>query len=119
MTQDQSPTLWLFRLPGLLGSRGLLPPVGNYTRPREGSRIFATVQRDRPASILQLQNFPGTVDTGSAQGEQHEDVTSMFPDGRWSIGNDVATFVWFLASDEGARIRCQALNSEDKFNPFY
>jgi len=61
---------------------------------------------------------PGPVDTGYADGDVHDSVAAMFPDGRWGAPSDIADVVAFLASDEGAWIRGQVLDVEGGFNRF-
>jgi 3-oxoacyl-[acyl-carrier protein] reductase len=59
---------------------------------------------------------PGPVDTGWADADTRVAVGEMFPDGRWGTPDNVADLVEFLASDAGAWIRGQVLNSEGGFN---
>lgn len=61
---------------------------------------------------------PGPVDTGYAPPDLHRQIASMFPDGRWGTPTDVANLVAFLASDEGAWIRGQVIDSEGGFSRF-
>ena len=58
---------------------------------------------------------PGPVDTGYADAEDHAHVAAMFPAKRWGQPSDVASLVRFLASDDGAWITGQTINSEGGF----
>lgn len=61
---------------------------------------------------------PGPVDTGYATGAVHRSIADRFPDGRWGSPDDVANLVDFLASDAGAWIRGQVIDSEGGFRRF-
>ena len=58
---------------------------------------------------------PGPVDTGYADTDGHAHVAAMFPAKRWGQPSDVASLVRFLASDDGAWITGQTINSEGGF----
>lgn len=58
---------------------------------------------------------PGPVDTGYADSETHARVAAMFPAKRWGQPADVASLVRFLASDDGAWITGQTIDSEGGF----
>jgi 3-oxoacyl-[acyl-carrier protein] reductase len=58
---------------------------------------------------------PGPVDTGYADAEDHAHAAAMFPAKRWGQPSDVASLVRFLASDDGAWITGQTINSEGGF----
>jgi len=58
---------------------------------------------------------PGPVDTGYADADGHAHVAAVFPAKRWGQPSDVASLVRFLASDDGAWITGQTINSEGGF----
>ena len=61
---------------------------------------------------------PGPGDTGYADAATVAAVAQRFPDGRWGHPDDIADLVEFLASDRGAWIRGQVLNTEGGFDRF-
>jgi 3-oxoacyl-[acyl-carrier protein] reductase len=58
---------------------------------------------------------PGPVDTGWADPELTREVGRALPAGRWGRPEDVARLVRWLASDDGAWITGQVINSEGGF----
>ncbi|MGI9644381.1 MAG: SDR family oxidoreductase [Ilumatobacteraceae bacterium] len=53
-----------------------------------------------------------------AGGDGHAAVAERFPDARWGTPEGVADLVEFLASDRGAWIRGQVINSEGGWDRF-
>ena len=58
---------------------------------------------------------PGPTDTGWADAERNDAVARSMPFGRWGSPTDAANLVGFLASDDGAWITGQVINSEGGF----
>ncbi len=58
---------------------------------------------------------PGPTDTGYLTGQAYEEVSKMFPSGRWGEPEDVARLVRFLHSEESRWITGQTIASEGGF----
>ncbi|MFD7290566.1 SDR family oxidoreductase [Streptomyces sp. NPDC059863] len=55
---------------------------------------------------------PGPVDTGYLTGAAYEEITALFPAGRWGMPDDPARLIAWLATDEAEWITGQVIDSE-------
>ena len=77
------------------------------------TRSLADHLADRRITVNGIN--PGPTDTGWAEPELDEAVARSMPFGRWGTPTDAANLVGFLASDDGAWITGQVIDSEGGF----
>ena len=77
------------------------------------TRSLADHLADRRITVNAIN--PGPTDTGWADSGLNEAVARSMPFGRWGAPTDAANLVGFLASDDGAWITGQVIDSEGGF----
>ena len=77
------------------------------------TRSLADHLADRRITVNAIN--PGPTDTGWADPEHNEAIARSMPFGRWGAPTDAANLVGFLASDDGAWITGQVIDSEGGF----
>ena len=77
------------------------------------TRSLATTLAEHAITVNTVN--PGPVDTGYATGDRYESVAAMFPGGRWGMPDDPARLISWLATDEGAWVTGQVIDSEGGF----
>ncbi len=77
------------------------------------TRSLADHLADRRITVNAIN--PGPTDTGWADPERNEAVARSMPFGRWGAPTDAANLVGFLASNDGAWITGQVIDSEGGF----
>ncbi len=77
------------------------------------TRSLADHLADRQITVNAIN--PGPTDTGWADPGRNEAVARAMPFGRWGAPTDAANLVGFLASDDGAWITGQVIDSEGGF----
>ncbi|WP_433219491.1 SDR family oxidoreductase [Dactylosporangium sp. CS-047395] len=80
------------------------------------TRTLADTLADRGITLNTIN--PGPVDTGYAPPDVHEQVRRHFPTGRWGEPDDPARLIAWLATDDGAWITGQVINTEGGFRRF-
>jgi 3-oxoacyl-[acyl-carrier protein] reductase len=113
--------------PGDRGGRVVLFSSGQRLRPMPGELAYAASKGGIEALVPSLADAlaqdgvtvnavnPGPTDTGWATGEEHEQIRTRFPSGRWGQPDDAARLVAWLASPEAEWVTGQILDSEGGF----